>query len=126
MRAIAIAIAASVTVSMLALRIGICNWIRAVKRVTVSTSWRETTGERLGTSSTSSKVRPFWERIFIDGTFLDSSRSEPVVSASIDRQIMAQQTVSAPSEWAKSRLGLLSHYILSTGIAEKRLRVPCG
>ena len=40
--------------------------ISGVSLVAVSTSCRDATGDRLGTSSTSSKVSPFWLRIFIN------------------------------------------------------------
>ena len=57
--AMAMAMRASVTVSMLALTMGTLSGIDAVNRVAVLTSPREANGDRLGTSSTSSKVRPF-------------------------------------------------------------------
>jgi hypothetical protein len=62
----AIAIGASVTVSMLALAMGTRNRIVGVSQVEVSTSWREAIADRFGTNSTSSKVSPLLTRIFID------------------------------------------------------------
>ena len=52
--AIATAIGAIVTVSMLAETIGTSSSIPGVKAERVETSWRERTRERRGTSSTSS------------------------------------------------------------------------
>ena len=52
--AIATAIGAVVTVSMLAETIGTSSSIAGVKLERVETSWRERTRERLGTRSTSS------------------------------------------------------------------------
>jgi hypothetical protein len=54
----AIAIEASVTVSILELMIGIAIRIPGTKIVDVSTSDRLRMDERLGTSKTSSKVKP--------------------------------------------------------------------
>jgi hypothetical protein len=62
-RAIATAICDSVTVSILALTIGMAMQIRGVRQVAVLTSVREYTWERLGTNSTSSNVKPGFGRI---------------------------------------------------------------
>src|SRR5437764_13873658 len=59
--AIATAMAASVTVSMLALTMGMPRVMCRERRVAVDTCLREATSERLGTSSTSSYVSP-WGR----------------------------------------------------------------
>ena len=61
----AMAMPVSVTVSMLALRIGMFSRMLAVSWVAVFTSWRELTGERLGVRSTSSNVNPFWVRMIM-------------------------------------------------------------
>src|SRR6266571_8101933 len=57
-RAIAIAIGASVTVSMLALRTGTASFRSRVSWVDVSTSRRDVIRDRRGTRSTSSYVSP--------------------------------------------------------------------
>ena len=57
-RAISLAIRASVTVSMLALTIGIASVMPRHSCVRVSTCWRVLTPDRRGTSSTSSNVSP--------------------------------------------------------------------
>lgn len=56
MRAMAIAIADSVTVSMLEAMMGIATSMRRLKEARVFTAWRERMAERRGTSRTSSKV----------------------------------------------------------------------
>src|SRR3990172_4911555 len=64
-RAIVIAMADSVTVSMFALTMGMARAIWRVRRARVFTAVRLAMEERLGTSSTSSKVRPSASRIFM-------------------------------------------------------------
>ena len=64
-RAIATAIFHSVTVSMLALTIGISMVMWRDSCVAVLTSPRERTGERFGTNNTSSNVSPRSGRIFM-------------------------------------------------------------
>ena len=65
MRAIATAIAASVTVSMFALMIGVLIRMDDVRNVDVFTSLRERIDDRLGTKRTSSKVNALCLRMFI-------------------------------------------------------------
>ena len=70
------AMAVSVTVSMLALITGMLSRMEGVNRVDVSTSLREETCDRLGTSNTSSKVSPLLWRIFMIRFFLARVREQ--------------------------------------------------